>query len=646
MINNIIFDFDSTLINAEGVNLILQKSLQRVAEPERSKLLQELHILTEKATSGEIPLGEALHQRFSLTQTHRDDVLAVAKEMHQYINPFVKETIQRLQNAGKQIFVFSTSFEEIVRPITDCLRIPWDHVFTNQLIYDFKGQVIGFNEKNPLFLSVGKGFLAEQMKNEGRLPGRTAIVGDGATDLSLRKNNIAQIFVYFSGTKISQDIRQQADFSIDRFDQLLPLIFSEEEYPHKLMHALLPDEENHIITPNVLLLENVHKKAVSAFEEQKFPVICLKSALDEEQIIAKAANAQVLGIRSQTQLSERVISSLPNLWVIGAFCIGTNQIDLTAATNAGIPVFNAPYSNTRSVAELVVGETIFLMRRILEKNAAAHQGGWLKSAAGCNEIRGKTVGIIGYGHIGSQVSVLLEQLGMSVIFHDIVDKLPLGNAKKANNLDHLLQTSDVVTLHVPDTPETRGMIGARELQLMKKNSYLINTSRGHVVDIAALREALDSGHLAGAAIDVFPQEPHHVDEPFQSALQGAKNVILTPHIGGSTQEAQENIADYVSGKIINFIKSGSTIGAVNFPEVDLPRMPNTHRILHIHKNVAGVLAKINSVFARRNINVESQILQTKDQIGYLIVDVNHQISEHVIELLQHITETIKLRKIE
>jgi len=333
------------------------------------------------------------------------------------------------------------------------------------------------------------------------------------------------------------------------------------------------------------------------------------------------------------------------LWVIGAFCIGTNQVDLQAATDAGVPVFNAPYSNTRSVAELVVGEIIMLMRRIFEKSQAAHQGQWMKSAAGCTEIRGKTVGIVGYGHIGSQVSVLLENLGMSVLFHDIVDKLPLGNARKAADLDELLSVADVVTLHVPDTPETRSMIGPEHLQRMRTGAFLINSSRGQVVDLQALRQALDSGHVAGAAIDVFPLEPNQPNDHFVTPLQGARNVILTPHVGGSTEEAHINIANYVSDKLLRFLHTGATAGSINFPEVDLPRVPNTHRILHIHHNVPGVLAKINIVFARRNINVEGQMLQTRGNIGYLVVDVNQQVSDQVLDLMGHITETIKVRKI-
>ncbi len=645
MINNVIFDFDSTIINAEGVELIIENALARVGEEQAGALRTQLHDLTLKATNGEMPLGEALRTRFQLAPVMRADVEKAAALILNSITPMVAETIEALRRAGRQIFIFSTSFDEIVRPVTDALLVPRDHVFSNQLIYDFTGRVMGINENNPLFFSVGKGFLAEQLKNEGRLPGRTAVVGDGSTDLSLRKNNIAQIFVYFSGTQVLEEIRQQADFAIERFNQLLPLFFSEAEYSHQQAETDEAEEKSDAPTPRAILLENIHDKAVALLRESGVELETHKGGWEESGLIKSAQGAHLLGIRSQSRVTAGVIAALPDLWAVGAFCIGINQVDLEAAAKAGIPVFNAPYSNTRSVAELVVGETIMLMRRIFEKSAAAHQGKWLKAAAGCSEVRGKRVGIIGYGHIGSQVSILFENLGMSVVFHDVVDKLPLGNARRAKDLPALLEQVDVVTLHVPDTPETRGMIGAAALQRMKPGAFLINSSRGRVVDMEALQVALQSGRLAGAAIDVFPQEPNHTVEVFTCPLQGLENVILTPHIGGSTEEAQENIALYVSDKLVHFLRTGNTRGAVNFPEVDMPRMPGTHRILHIHKNVPGVLAKINSVFARRGINVAGQMLQTNEHIGYLVVDVDHHISGHVLELMRHITETIKIRKI-
>ena len=645
MIRNIIFDFDSTIINAEGIELVIQNALQKIEKKERNDKLEQLREITNTVTNGEMPLSEAFHKRFALAEITLADVQSAAKEILETINPTVKETISALQSRGKSIFVFSTSFEQIVKPVAKELGISEENTFANRIRAQ-GNQVLGVNEKRPLFMSMGKVYIAEWLKNEGRLEGDTAVVGDGFSDLAIRKNNIAQTFVYFSGSNSRPNIQKQADFVVDRFDQLLPLFCSTEELSNESAEALAiasPLEKEK--TPQIILLENIHKSAENRFVQSACNTEHHKVSWSEKELCAQAENANILGIRSKTKLTARVISCLPNLWAIGAFCIGTNQIDLTAATNAGLPVFNAPYSNTRSVAELVAGEVIMLMRRVIEKSSAAHLGKWLKGASGCTEIRGKIAGIIGYGHIGSQVSILLENLGMSVIFHDIVDKLPLGNVRRAKDLHDVLARSDVVTLHVPDTPETRGMIGRKEIAMMKDGAFLINASRGRVVDLEALREALVKKHIAGAAVDVFPQEPAEPEAPFYSPLQNMPNVILTPHIGGSTQEAQENIARYVSAKLLRFINTGATIGAVNLPEIDLPRVPGTHRILHFHKNVPGVLAKINSVFARRDINVEGQILQTRGPVGYLVVDVDSQLSAHVFDIMKHIAETIKVRRI-
>jgi len=647
MINNIIFDFDSTILNVEGVELILQQALRRLDPKAHSQCMSKLAQITYLADIGETPMADASQQRFEVVPVFKDDVQTAATQVLSVVNPKANETLAALQAAGKRIFIFSTGTDELVRPVTRALRVDDDHVFTNQLIYDGKDKVIGFNENNPLFLSVGKGYLAEQLKINGRLAGGTAVVGNGASDLAMRKNGVAKMFVYFSAGQPNEEIRRQADFVIERFDQLLPLFFSENELSNEKMKVLYDQQRGVEVgtKPVIWLLEAIHEEAIKKFRLQGLEPRSFARALSSQELSADAGDVNVLGIRSQTRLTAKTIQALPHMWVIGAFCIGTNQIDLAAAANAGIPVFYAPYSNTRSVAELVVGEIIMLMRRIPEKSGAAHAGKWLKSAAGCYEIRGKTVGIIGYGHIGSQVSVLLENLGMSVCFHDIVDKLPLGNAQRASGLEELLARSDVVTLHVPDTPETRNLIAASQLKRMRPGSYLINSSRGKVVDLMALRTELDSGRLAGAAVDVFPEEPNQSCDGFVTPLQGAANVIITPHIGGSTQEAQMNIANYVSDKLLRFVQTGATNGSINFPEVDLPRVPHTHRILHIHHNVPGVLAKINSVFARRSINVAGQMLQTKEHIGYLIVDVDQQVSDQVLDLMRYITETIKVRKI-
>ena len=581
--------------------------------------------------------------RYALTRVTQKDVDKVAKDILTIINPLIGEIIADLKKRQKNVLVFSTSLEQIVLPVTEKLGIPKENVFTNQPVYDQNGHITGIDENNPLFMTMGKVYVAEKLKNKNLLAGGTAIIGDGYSDLVVKKNNLAEIFIYYSGTVDREEVRLQADFTVERFDQLLPLLSSTDEYSQDKFTS--KSKITMDVFPETFLLENIHPVAIAKFKEQQFNIENYNNAWLEQKIIEKAVRANVLGIRSKTKITTQVIQNMSDLWVIGAFCIGTNQIDLDSASNAGIPVFNAPYSNTRSVAELVVGETILLMRRTFEKSTAAHNGKWFKKAEGSSEVRGKVVGIIGYGHIGSQVSVMLENLGMTVLFHDIVDKLPLGNAKRAKDLYDLLEKSDVVTLHVPDTPETRGMIGEKELIKMKRHSYLLNLSRGKVVYLAALRKMLDYGHIAGAAVDVFPDEPGSVDEKFETPLQNAPNVILTPHIGGSTQEAQENIANYVSEKLSNYVHTGSTIGSVNFPEIELPRVVNTHRILHIHKNVPGVLAKINSVFARRNINVEGQILQTRDKIGYLIVDVNTDVSDQVYEIMKHITETIKVRRI-
>ncbi|MFA5591644.1 MAG: phosphoglycerate dehydrogenase [Lysobacteraceae bacterium] len=372
----------------------------------------------------------------------------------------------------------------------------------------------------------------------------------------------------------------------------------------------------------ILLLEGVSQSALETFHAAGYTQIDYREkSLPEDELLARIAEAHFIGIRSRTQLTAEVLSHAKRLIGIGCFCIGTNQVDLGAAKRLGIPVFNAPYSNTRSVAELVIAEAIMLMRRIPEKSAACHRGGWAKSAIGSYEARDKVLGIVGYGHIGTQVGVLAESLGMRVIFHDIETKLTLGNARPAASLDDLLQRADIVTLHVPETPATQMMIGAPQLAKMRKGAMLINASRGTVVDIDALAAALASGHLAGAAIDVFPVEPKGNDDIFASPLCGMDNVILTPHVGGSTLEAQDNIGAEVAVKMVRYSDNGSTLSAVNFPEVSLPAHPESRRLLHIHRNVPGVLSQINEVFSRENVNINGQYLQTDPDIGYVVIDV-------------------------
>lgn len=396
----------------------------------------------------------------------------------------------------------------------------------------------------------------------------------------------------------------------------------------------------------ILLLEGVHPSAVETLKDNGYSNIeYLKSSLPDEELKEKIANVHFVGIRSRTQLSDDVLSHAKKLAAIGCFCIGTNQVDLAAAQIRGIPVFNAPFSNTRSVAELVIGELLLLFRGVPEKSALAHRGEWLKSAAGSVEARGKTLGIVGYGHIGTQLGILAEHLGMRVKFYDIETKLPLGNASPCRSLKELLNCADVVSLHVPETVDTQDMISTEQFAQMKDGVIFINASRGTVVDIDALAAAVKSKKVGGAAIDVFPVEPKSNDDEFISPLREFDNVILTPHIGGSTQEAQENIGIEVASKIIKYSDNGSTVSAVNFPEVSLPANVDRSRLFHIHHNRPGVLTQINQAFADRGINIASQFLQTDDKIGYVVIDLDSKDSDTALKELKAIDGTIRARLI-
>jgi len=394
----------------------------------------------------------------------------------------------------------------------------------------------------------------------------------------------------------------------------------------------------------ILLLENISDTAVKNFTRFGYTnVQKLTKALSEDELVAAVKDVHLIGIRSKTQVTKRVLEAAKKLQGIGCFCIGVNQVDLDAATECGVAVFNAPYSNTRSVAELVIGASIMLIRRIPDKNNAAHKGQWMKDAKGSYELRGKTLGIIGYGNIGSQVSVLAESLGMKVIFYDVETKLPLGNATDARTLKDLLGTADIVTLHVPETEQTKNLIDKSNLKYCKKGSIIINYARGEVMDLRALAKCLESGQLSGAAVDVFPVEPEKNGDIFQSPLQGLPNVLLTPHIGGSTEEAQQNIGEDVSNKLLNFLEKGITFGSHTVPVLSLPPQAGSHRILHIHRNVPGVLSAINGELSRHKINIVGQYLKTNEQIGYVVVDVDKQLSKKAEGLLKDVDETIKVR---
>jgi len=392
-----------------------------------------------------------------------------------------------------------------------------------------------------------------------------------------------------------------------------------------------------------LLLENIHLAGVEILKSKGLTVDCRKPSLAEDELIEALQGVSLLGIRSRTMLTRRVLENAPNLLAVGAYCIGTNQIDLQAASEHGVAVFNAPYSNTRSVAEMVIGQIIFLMRGLYDKIAKAHRGEWDKSSAGSHEIRGKNLGIIGFGNIGSQVSMMAEALGMRVYYYDVVDKLNIGNAVKMSSLEEVLDVADVVTLHVDGSPENKNLIGAKEFTRMKDGVIFINLSRGHIVKIDALVDALQSRKVAGAALDVFPEEPAGAEKPFVSPLQNMPNVLLTPHVGGSTEEAQLNIGEFVSSKLLEYCETGSSYTSVNLPRIQLPSITDTHRLLHIHRNVPGVLSQLNSIFARNEVNVVAQYLRTNEQIGYVIADVDKEYNESLFDDLKNVANTIRVR---
>lgn len=393
----------------------------------------------------------------------------------------------------------------------------------------------------------------------------------------------------------------------------------------------------------VLLLENIHASAQELFNAEGLHLETLAGAVDEDELCKRVEDVHVLGIRSKSRVTARVLGHARRLLTLGCFCIGTNQVDLKEANRRGVPVFNAPFSNTRSVAEMILAEVVMLSRRLGDRAREMHAGQWRKVAAGSFEVRGKTLGIVGYGHIGRQIGVLAEFMGMRVVFFDVVAKLPMGNNRATKTLDEMLAQSDFVTLHVPETPQTRGMIGARELAAMRAGSYLLNASRGTVVDIPALAEALKSGHLAGAAIDVFPEEPEGNGDGFKTPIQGLPNVIMTPHIGGSTAEAQEAIGREVGAALIKFVNVGVTTGAVNFPQVDLPMTPGKHRILNVHRNVPGVLRDINRLVSERGANIAAQVLATDPDLGYLVMDLDQDVSNDVKNAVAALETNIRTR---
>ena len=620
-----IIDFDSTFTKVEALDVLGEISL--VGRPDRKDVLNQIKAITDRGMSGEISFTESLNLRLGLLKAHRNQLPALIENLKGKISDSFQRNKQFLTEHTDNIYVVSNGFREFIVPIVTLLGVRDDHVFANTFVFDDTGNIVGFDPENPLSANGGK----SQVIRELNLNGEVYVIGDGYTDYEIKASGLANRFYAFTENVMRPHVVEKADYVAPSLDEFLyhNNLSRSQSYPKSRI--------------KVLLLENVHPAAIQLFEQEGFNVEIRKGALDEDELIEAIRDVSILGIRSKTNVTERVLEHANKLMAVGAFCIGTNQIDLDACTRKGVAVFNAPYSNTRSVVELAIGEIIMLIRSVVPKSNLMHQGGWDKSAKNSFEVRGKKLGLIGYGNIGTQLSVVAEALGMEVYFYDVVDKLALGNARKCKSLDELLAIADIISLHPDGRKENKNLISYREFSLMKNGVIFLNLSRGHVVDIPALVEAVERGKVAGAGIDVFPQEPKTNNEEFMSALRNLPNVILTPHIGGSTEEAQENIGNFVPTKLLEYINNGSTYGSVNFPELQLPLLKGAHRLLHIHDNVPGILAQMNAIFARYHINIIGQYLKTNEQIGYVITDVVKEYADEVVQELKGIDNTIKFR---
>ena len=624
-IKKFIIDFDSTFTRVEALDILGELSLAN--DPRQKEKLQAIKDITDKGMDGSLTFRESLEQRLDILQANKAQIAALIVVLKQKVSKSFERNKEWLKENANDVFIISNGFKDFILPIVTDYGIKAENVFANDLIYDASGKIIDFNRENPLSKNQGKSETIRNIKLEGDI----YVIGDGYTDFEIKESGLANKFYAFTENVSRPKVTSQADHIAPSFDEILYInkLNTKFSYPKSRI--------------KVLLLENVHPIALELLKEEGYQVEVATGAMGEEELCEKIKNVSILGIRSKTTVTKKVLENANRLLAIGAFCIGTNQIDLEECQKKGVAVFNAPFSNTRSVVEMAIAEIIFLMRRFQDKSVGMHKGVWDKSATGSYEIRGKKLGIIGYGNIGAQLSVLAENLGMNVFYFDIIEKLALGNATKMNSLEELLATCDVITLHVDGRKDNKCLLDKEKIGLMKPGALLLNLSRGHVVDIPALKDALVSGHLGGCAVDVYPEEPINNKEVFESDLRGLPNTILTPHIGGSTLEAQENIARFVPGKIMEYINTGNTYNSVNFPNLQLPFLKEAHRLIHLHQNEPGVLAKINHVLASYQINIVGQYLKTNEKIGYVITDIDKVYDVEAIEALKNIPGTIRFR---
>ncbi|MBT5098924.1 MAG: phosphoglycerate dehydrogenase [Polaribacter sp.] len=621
---NYIFDFDSTLTKVEALDILAEITLAN--NPRKDSVIQEIIDITNLGIDGEISFTTSLEKRIQLLKANKADLNPLIEALKKQVSKSIESNKAFFEAYANDIYVISCGFKEFIDPIVAEYNIPTERVFANTFEFAADGEIIGFDATNPLSQHNGK---IECLKGMN-LSGEVQVIGDGYSDYVTREAGVADTFFAYTENVTRVKTTENADYIAPNLDEFL--------YVNKLPRNI-SYPKNRI---KILLLENVHLDAFEKLSKDGFSVETVARSLSEDELIEKIKDVHVLGIRSKTKVTKKVIAAAEKLMTVGAFCIGTKQIDLEACKENGIVVFNAPYSNTRSVVELAIGEIIMLMRSVFQRSTELHNGQWNKTAQGSKEVRGKKLGIVGYGNIGKQLSILAEALGMHVFYYDIEDKLALGNATKVSDLSELLAISDVVTLHIDDNPANKNFFGKKEISQMKEGAVLVNLSRGFVVDILALKEALESGKVSGAAVDVYPEEPAKNGE-FITQLKGLNNVILTPHVGGSTEEAQKDIADFVPNKMMAYINSGNTVDAVNFPNIRLPRQTKAHRFLHIHKNVPGIMAEINKVLAKFDMNITGQYLSTDDKVGYVISDLDKEYNQDVLNELRAVEGTIKFR---
>jgi D-3-phosphoglycerate dehydrogenase / 2-oxoglutarate reductase len=621
----IIIDFDSTFTKVEGLDELANISLKNHLQGKEN--IEKIKNITHKGMQGEISFAQSLEKRVELLEANKNHIEELVGYLRSQVSDSFKRNASFLQKYAPNILLISSGFRDFIAPIVTEMGILPNHIFANDFIYDAQNNIIGYDQQNPLAQDKGKVKLLKNLQLEGDV----YVIGDGYTDYEIREAGLANKFFAFTENIERNAVIEKADYITPNLEEFL--------YVNKLPSNISYPKSR----ISVLLLENIHPHAQDIFKQEGYHVEALKGALDEDELCEKIKNVHILGIRSKTQVTKKILENANRLMSVGAFCIGTTQIDLQSCAERGIVVFNAPYSNTRSVVELALGEMIMLMRNIPDKSQQLHAGKWDKSATNSYEIRGKNLGIIGYGNIGTQLSVLAENLGMKVFFYDVVEKLALGNATPCRTLDELLEKSDVISLHIDDRPQNKHFIKEKHFDKMKNGVIFLNLSRGFVVEIPALVNAVKSAKIRGGAIDVFPYEPKTNDEIFESELRGLPNFILTPHIGGSTEEAQENIGQFVPNKILNFVNRGDTFGSVNYPNLQLPEQQKSHRLIHVHKNTAGILAEINQILAQNGINIIGQYLKTNEQIGYVITDIAQEYDQSVIQALKNVPNTIKFR---